>query len=100
MSVYQKAHDLESTLSLFDRAVDCWVAQTDVYNDVMSSCMDSKKYKVCSSAVLCCMLCKTRIHKMATRQTYFQGHTVCQLHDPLEAGLQRFALDLRLQHLN
>ncbi len=56
MSVYQKAHDLESTLSLFDRAVDCRVAQTDVYNDVMSSCMDSKKYKVCSSAVQVLML--------------------------------------------
>ena len=43
---FDNAHDLDSVLHLFERAVKSNMADTDVYCDAIESCINSRKYKV------------------------------------------------------
>lgn len=43
---FDNAHDLDSVLHLFERAVKSNMADTDVYCDAIESCINSRRYKV------------------------------------------------------
>ena len=49
--VFDRAHDVNAVLLWFERAVASSMADTDVYCDAIESCIDSRKYKVGSSAL-------------------------------------------------
>ena len=43
---FDNAHDLDSVLHLFEKAVASNVADTDMYCDAIESCINSRNYKV------------------------------------------------------
>lgn len=49
--VFDSVHDVDAVLRWFERAVASSMADTDVYCDAIESCIDSRKYKVGSSAL-------------------------------------------------
>lgn len=48
---FDRVHDVDAVLRWFERAVASSRADTDVYCDAIESCIDSRKYKVGSSAL-------------------------------------------------